>query len=86
MTEEEIFEQELEKTSTVNLLPMFNDEKTRITMANLVGAPVSFDRLRKICEKMNPLVTAMGFSGFVLDSDDEALWKSAVEYTKFLLR
>ena len=86
MTEDEIFEQELEKTSTVNLLPMFNDEKTRITMANLVGAPVSFDRLRKICEKMNPLVTAMGFSGFVLDSDDKALWKSAIEYTKFLLR
>ena len=54
MTEDEIFEQELEKTSTVNLLPMFNDEKTRITMANLVGAPVSFDRLRKICAKMNP--------------------------------
>lgn len=64
---------------------MFTDEKTNITLANLTGEPVSLDRLRKICEKLNPIAISIGFSGFALDSDDEALWKSTNEFTQFLL-
>ncbi len=85
MTEDETFEEELEKTSTANLLPMFNDEKTRITFAGIFGETVSLERLRKICEKLDPIAISMGFSGFALDSDDMALWKSANEFSQFLL-
>ena len=85
MNEDKTFEQELEKATISSIFTMFNDEKTKITFAGLTGEPVILDRLRKICEKLNPIAISMGFSGFALDSDDKALWKSANEFSQFLL-
>lgn len=85
MNEDKTFEQELKKATISSLLPMFNDEKTKITFAGIFGETVSLDRLRKICEKLNPIAISMGFSGFALDSDDKDLWKSANEFSQFLL-
>ena len=85
MNDNKMFEQEIENTPSYELLPLFNEEKTKIMMSSLLGEPISFERLRRICEKMNPVVKSMDYSGFDLDSDDKALWDSALRFTDNLL-